>query len=280
MILKKSFKSKFNRAFKNKSKKKREIFKYKNYSIKDLRTYVLEIQEKIAVDLRNGDIKNAQTKIKSLLRSDKARAYAVYLTISSPGAKSKGLSPKRPISNSEYENLIKELWQIIKKPNSYKASPLSRTLIPKANKSGFRPISVPSYIDRALQNLFRFILEIIQEETADPNSFGFRPFRSPGWAAKSIMLNIWTALNRKGYGCPNKVILFDIAKCFDSIDHDFILKNIGTFQYKGQSLELIPNKILAEWLKCGFILKNDSIINKTNAGVPEAIRRAYISCYC
>ena len=91
-------------------------------------------------------------------------------------------------------------------------------------------------------------------------------------SAKSIILNVWTALNRKGYGCPNKAILFDIAKCFDSrqsIDHDFILNNIGEFQFKGHNLELIPKSILAEWLKCGFILKNDSILHATNAGVPQ-----------
>lgn len=137
----------------------------------------------IASELRKGNILIAERRIRTLTRSGTSRAYAVYLTISSIGARSKGFSQKRPITNAEYMDLINDLWQVVKCPNSYKATPLRRKMLPKP-KGGWRPISVPTYLDRALQHLYRLALDIIQEETSDQNSFGFRTYSSPSWAAK------------------------------------------------------------------------------------------------
>jgi retron-type reverse transcriptase len=182
------------------------------------------------------------------------------------GFRSKGFSETIPSTNEDYGNLIKELWQIIKKPNLYKSKPLKRTLVPKP-KGGLRPISVPTYIDRALQHLFRFGLDVVCEEYSDPNSFGFRPFRSPGWASKAVTLAFWS---RKNFGPPSFAIEFDVAKCYDTIDHDYILNHAGIIKIQEKNLITIPREILTQWLKCGYILSDDkgkTILETT--GVPQ-----------
>jgi RNA-directed DNA polymerase len=238
-------------------KTRRENFCFNNLSIRELRINILERQMEIALDLRNKDFISAQKRIHSFIRSENSRALAVYETISKKGYRSKGFSKVKPKTMDDYNKLIKQLWYIIKNPKKYKATPLARTLIPKP-KGGTRPISVPSYLDRALQHLYRMILDVIHEEVADPNSYGFRPFRSPGWAAKAITLSIWS---RKGRGIPNYCIKFDIKKCFDSISHKWILDNISDYKIENFTINLIPHHILSEWLTCGYIIV-DKIKNK------------------
>jgi retron-type reverse transcriptase len=85
------------------------------------------------------------------------------MTISKKGAKYRGLSDKkRPRTVKDYAQLVQQLWQIVKAPRRYKYSPLKRTLIPKA-KGGLRPIYVPTYIDRAVQHLYRFFLDVVSD---------------------------------------------------------------------------------------------------------------------
>lgn len=112
---------------------------------------------------------------------------------------------------------------------------------------------------------------MFHEEIAEPNSFGFRPFRSPGWAQKAVTLAIWS---RKGYGPPKYALELDIAKCFDTISHDFIQKNVGDMTVLGQSYKLIPEDILTKWLRSGYVDIKGTLTPKdqvipTEVGVPQ-----------
>jgi retron-type reverse transcriptase len=256
------------KKFKKKPKRelKREPFRYKDVSIQDLRAHVTRQQQEIAMVLRNKDIKDAQKRMRALVRSEPARALAVYEVISKKGYRSKGFSPNVPKTNGDYMMMVQDLWKIVKSPPSYQATPLARTLIPKP-KGGLRPISVPTYLDRALQHLYKLVLDIACEELSEPNSFGFRAFRSPGMASKAVTLALWT---RKEFGPPKFVIEADVAKSFDTIDHDFILANVASTNSFGPSLEIIPRTIMNQWLKCGFILVDDQSKTITETtGVPQ-----------
>lgn len=95
-------------------KQKRETFKFKNYKIQDLRDEVLRLQMVLSVELRNGVSAGDTSKlINKILRSEQARAYAVYLTISKRGFRSKGFSKKKPTTNIEYRQLMSQMWYII-----------------------------------------------------------------------------------------------------------------------------------------------------------------------
>ncbi len=95
----------------------------------------------------------------------------------------------------------------------------------------------------------------MQEETSDLNSFGFKTFRSPGGggAAKAVTLAFWT---RKGFGIPKYAIEFDIKKCFDTISHEYILDNVAQRSLDGRVLRIIPDRIMMQWLKCGYVLSD------------------------
>ena len=72
--------------------------------------------------------------------------------------------------------------------------------------------------DRALQALVKLALEPEWEARFEPNSYGFRPGRSCQDAIEAI----FNAIRYKA----KYVLDADIAKCFDRIDQEALLKKI------------------------------------------------------
>jgi retron-type reverse transcriptase len=253
----------------------REIFTFpKNLKLGQVKYIVNQLQAKLAVALRSRETERIIASIRQITRSKICHAWAVYRTISSSGSRSPGYRDiPRPRTQETYNTLMHKIWLVVKKPLYYKAKPLRRIFFQKPN-GGWRPISIPTYFDRAIQHLYLLILDVFQEETADQFSFGFRKFRSPGWAAKAITLAFWNRMNEKS-GPPAFALLIDIEKCFDSIDHSFIMDNVTTFKMPNlPSIEIIPRVIVQQWLKQGFIDFEEKFGEKdtlfpTEKGVPQ-----------
>jgi len=76
---------------------------------------------------------------------------------------------------------------------SYQCQPSKRIYIKKKDGKD-RPISIPSFKDKIVQESIRMILEAIYEPIFVDNSHGFRPNRSTHTALKEIR-NKYTAVN-------------------------------------------------------------------------------------
>lgn len=132
-----------------------------------------------------------------------------------------------------------------------KVKPTRRVWIEKPGKDEKRPLGIPVMYDRALQALVKLALEPEWEAQFEPNSYGFRPGRSCHDAIGAI----FNAIRYKA----KYVLDADIAKCFDKINHEALLRKLNTSP-------LIRRQIRA-WLKAG-VMDNKQLF-PTLEGTPQ-----------
>lgn len=175
---------------------------------------VKKLQKRIATAYKCNDSKTVAYLQNKMINSFYAKALAVRRVTSNRGKKTPGSDGVTWKTPEEKWNAVLSLRQ-----KDYHAQPLKAVYIPKANGS-FRPLSIPTIKDRAMQTLYKFALEPIAEVSADLNSYGYRSGRSSKLAARKC-LNI---LNRAPF--PSYILKTDIQSCFSKISHEWILKNI------------------------------------------------------
>ena len=112
------------------------------------------------------------------------------------------------MSIQRIENLISKL-----RDESYKPNPAKRVYIPKKNGKK-RPLGIPSFEDKLVQEVVHMILEAIYEGSFENTSHGFRPRRSCQTALTQIQD---TFLGTKWF------IEGDIKGFFDNIDHNVLI---------------------------------------------------------
>ena len=196
-----------------------------------------------------------------ILNSSRFRKLAVHRVITTIGSRSPGFSDKIPYSYQDQNTLVEKLGEIVKNPKSYKANPLDIIYIDKADGTP-RPISIPSYIDRSLQALYSFILDVYCEGQSDKNSYGFRPLRNQHFAIRRIQFALNTPKANFKFALE-----IDIKKCFDTISHQWLLKNIPMNKH-----------ILSQWLKCGYIERTSKNFHQTVEGTPQGSLISPILC--
>lgn len=138
-----------------------------------------------------------------LLRED--IYYAAYQKLyANKGATTQGIDNDTADGFSDF--YVKELIQSLK-DGTYKANPVRREYIPKKNGK-LRPLGIPTFRDKLLQEVVRMILEAIYEPVFDSHSHGFRPGKSCHTALRQISSDF------------TGVVWFiegDIQGCFDNI---------------------------------------------------------------
>ncbi|AMW30276.1 group II intron reverse transcriptase [Arthrospira platensis] len=112
-------------------------------------------------------------------------------------------------------------------------------------------MGIPTIQDRARQALVNSALEPEWESRFENNSYGFRPGRS----THDAISRIFQSINKGGY----YILDADIAKCFDRINHDYLLSKI----HCPSSLK----RDLKQWLKAGVL--DNGVFEDTETGTPQ-----------
>ena len=176
--------------------------------------------------------------------------YVAYQKIASNGGSTTKGSDGRSIdemSLARIETLIASL-----KDESYQPHPSRRVHIPKKNGKT-RPLGIPAFEDKLVQEVVRMILEAIYEGHFETTSHGFRPKRS----CHTALLHI-----QKTFSGAKWFIEGDIKGFFDNIDHDVL---VGILRERISDDRFI--RLIRKFLKAGYV--EDWTFHNTYSGTPQ-----------
>ena len=205
---------------------------------------VFKLQKRIYQASLSGQNAKARKLQKLLVKSYYAKLLAVRrVAQDNQGKRTAGVDGVKSIPPKERLELVENL-------KYQKAKPLRRKWIPKSNGEE-RPLGIPTINDRVRQALVKSALEPQWEARFEGTSYGFRPGRS----AHDAMSRIFQSINKGEYF----ILDADISKCFDQINHDYLLSKIDC-----------PSTMKAQirqWLKAGVM--DNGIFSATEEGTPQ-----------
>ncbi|NEO61433.1 MAG: group II intron reverse transcriptase/maturase [Moorea sp. SIO4G2] len=219
---------------------------WKTVNWRKLERTVFKLQNRIYRASQRGNVRVVRKLQKTLMKSWSAKMIAVRkVTQQNKGKKTAGIDGLKALKDKQRLDLVASL-KIYKKPQ-----PTRRVWIPKPKRDEKRPLGIPTIYDRALQALVKQAIEPEWEARFEPNSYGFRQGRSCHDAIEAIYISI----NKK----PKWVLDADIAKCFDKINHDALLRKLNTYPSM--------RRLIKGWLKAGVI--DEGTFSPTNEGTPQ-----------
>ena len=134
----------------------------------------------------------------------------------------------------------------------FKFHPARRIQIPKKS-GGTRPLGIPNFTDKLVQEVLRMVLEAYYEPRFRDSSHGFRPGRGCHTALADLQYKF------KGAAW---FIEGDIHGCFDNIDHEILMAILARDIQDGRLLNLLRMGLQAGYME-------DWQYNRTYSGTPQ-----------
>jgi RNA-directed DNA polymerase len=205
---------------------------------------VRQMQAAIVKAEQAGDQNRVRQLQDQLVRSEAAKLLAVRQVTSTNGKRTPGIdgqlwdTPERKLAAARALD-----------PERYQPQPARRVMIPKGHER-LRPLGILTMRDRAMQALYLFALDPIAETRADPHSYGFRKYRATADAIARCA-EIFNAEQ-----CAWWILEADIAHCFDTISHEWLLRQIP-----------LETEILRGWLTVGYLEQGQ--VYTPDRGLPQ-----------
>jgi RNA-directed DNA polymerase len=150
-------------------------------------------------------------------------------------------------------NNLYRIWNRMSS-GTYFPPPVKAVEIPKPHGGGVRVLGVPTVADRVAQTVVALTLEARTESIFHDDSYGYRPRRS---ALDAV------ARCRQRCQTKNWVLDLDVAKFFDSVDHDLMVKAVeANTEHRWVVL------YVKRWLKAPLALP-DGTLAERDRGTPQ-----------
>jgi RNA-directed DNA polymerase len=207
------------------------INSWKDIRWSDVEQRIFRLQLRIYKAAANQELEKVYKLQKLLVKSKYAKYLAVRkVTQDNTGKKTPGVDKRLITSSSQRFTLANQLEL------NGKSSPILRMYIP-AGPGKQRPLGIPTIEDRAKQMLAYLAMCPQWEAKFEAESYGFRPGRSVNDAMEAVFLGIAKK--------PKWVLDADISKCFDKINHKYLINKCETYPEM--------RKQIRAWLKAGIL---------------------------
>lgn len=153
----------------------------------------------------------------------------------------------------DLKNNLYKVWKRMSS-GSYFPPPVRAVAIPKPHGSGERMLGIPAVADRVAQAVVARHLMRRVEPVFHPDSFGYRPGRSALAAVGKCRERCWKR---------DWVVEFDIAKFFDSVPWDLLVKAV-----EAHTDAIWVKLYVRRWLAAPLVMPDGSLLERER-GTPQ-----------
>ncbi len=212
---------------------------------------MLDTQKYLTLVRRRGDAGLELSRVYRNMRRQELFLLAYAHLYANKGAMTPGIAPEGTVDGMSLERIDRLIDR--RATGTYTWTPVRRTYIEKSHSRTMRPLGMPGWNDKMVQDVMRMILEAYYEPQFRDCSHGFRPTRGCHTALRDVYYT-WAGVKW--------FLKLDIKGCFDNIDHAVLL-DILRRQIKDERFL----KLIKDMLEAGYM--EEWTYHATYSGTPQ-----------